>query len=99
MAIQSGECQLNGEVEARRAKKLFDGDAVTFDGVTLNVLEEVSKREYVFKKKTKKVKPQPRVERDGTLEFGGRYRSEAWRKERKQKKEERKNDNRAQRED
>jgi ribosome-associated protein len=99
MAIQAGECQLNGEVEARRAKKLFDGDAVTFGGVTLNVLEEVSKRDYAFKKKTKKVKPQPKVEADGTLEFGGRYRSEEWRKERKQNKEERKRNNKVQRED
>jgi hypothetical protein len=97
MAIQAGECKLNGFIEARRAKKLFEGDAVTFDGVTLDVLEEVTARDYVFKKKVKKVKPQPKVFQDGTLEFGGRYRSEEWRKERKDKKDERKNSNRASR--
>ena len=45
------------------------------------------------KVKKKKAKPAARVMEDGSLEFGGRYRSEEWRAERKQKKAERKNRN------
>jgi ribosome-associated protein len=84
--IQAGECLLNGEVELRRAKKLFPGDSVSFKRVTLDVSEEVAAKEYVYKVKTKKVKPLAKVDIDGNLEFGGRFRSEEWRKERKEKK-------------
>jgi ribosome-associated protein len=91
--IQGGECLLNGAVETRRAKKLFPGDQVAFGGTTLDVSDEASDRGYVYKDKKKKIKPVAKVDRDGNLEFGGRYRSEEWRKERKQKKAERKAQN------
>lgn len=90
--IQAGDCCLNGEVETRRAKKLFDGDVVEYGGQTLAVSENVEKRGYVYKPKKKKVKPQAKVI-DGELEFGGRFRSEEWRKERKERKAARKNQN------
>lgn len=86
---------MNGEIETRRAKKLFPGDVVTLAGKVVDVSKEVEKRGYVFKVKAKKVKPLPRVDADGTLEFGGRFRSEEWRKERKEKKAARKVQNTA----
>jgi ribosome-associated protein len=99
LAIQAGECLLNGVVETRRAKKLFDGDVVTFGGgeATLDVTEHVALMGYVYKVKAKKVKPLPRIDADGNKEFGGRFRSEEWRVERKQKKTERKTQNSAKR--
>ena len=95
-AIQSSKCMLNGNVETRRAKKLFPGDKVTFgESYDIDVLTEVNKRGYVYKPKVKKVKPLPKViDADGTLEFGGRFRSEEWRAERKAKKADRKRMNR-----
>ena len=93
-AIQNSKCRLNGNVETRRAKKLFPGDKVSFGAmVDLDVAIEVNKRGYVYKPKVKKVKPLPKIDADGNLEFGGRFRSEEWRAERKQKKEERKKKN------
>jgi len=89
-AIQGGKCSLNGQIETRRAKKLFEGDVVAFGGSTLNVLDEVSSRGYVYKIKAKKAKPVAMVDAYGNLEFGGRYRSDEWRTERKKKKAERK---------
>lgn len=92
--IQNSQCLLNNVVETRRSKKLFPGDTVTFGDVkNLDVATEVKKKGYVYKPKVKKVKPLPRVDADGNLEFGGRYRSEEWRAERKLKKEERKRRN------
>lgn len=91
--IQAGQCYLNGEVEVRRAKKLFPGDLVSFKSATLDVSDEVAAKGYVYKVKTKKVKPSAKVDRDGNLEFGGRFRSEEWRKERKEKKAVRKDEN------
>jgi ribosome-associated protein len=92
--IQNSQCLLNSVVETRRSKKLFPGDTVTFGDVSnLDVEAEVKKKGYVYKPKVKKVKPLPRVDADGNLEFGGRYRSEEWRAERKLKKEERKRRN------
>jgi len=88
--IQSGKVLMNGSMETRRSKKLFVGDEVTYDNKTLNVRNEIDKKGYVFKKKVKKVKPQPKIDQDGNLEFGGRHRSEEWRIERKQRKAERK---------
>lgn len=85
-AVQSGKVRLNWEVETRRAKKLFAGDEVSYGEVTLDVSDEVGARKYTYKPKKKKVKPAPKVMADGGLEFGGRYRSEEWRAERKQKK-------------
>lgn len=75
--IQNEECYLNGEIETRRAKKLFPGDVVSFRGTALDVTDEVNQRGYVYKKKNKSKK---------TLESGGRFRSDEWRAERKQKK-------------
>mmetsp|Transcript_27611 Transcript_27611/g.40771 ORF Transcript_27611/g.40771 Transcript_27611/m.40771 type:complete len:193 (-) Transcript_27611:108-686(-) len=89
-AIQSGKVRLNFDIETRRAKKLFAGDEVSFGETTLDVSDEVNARGYVYKVKKKKEKPAAKVLEDGSLEFGGRYRSEEWRAERKQKKAERK---------
>jgi ribosome-associated protein len=99
LAIQGGECLLNGHVETRRAKKLFDGDAVTFgeEATSLDVTEQVALYGYVYKTKTKKIKPLARVDADGNKEFGGRFRSEEWRAARKLKKTERKTQNSAKR--
>lgn len=90
VAIQSGECLLNGQVETRRAKKLVTGDIVEFQGKTYDVKELVKNKGYTYKAKSKKVKPPPKVLEDGSLEFGGRYRSQEWRDERRQKKMDRK---------
>ena len=92
--IQNSECLINNAVETRRGKKLFPGDKVTFgDATNLDVATEVEKKGYVYKPKVKKVKPLPKMDADGNLEFGGRYRSEEWRAERKLRKEERKRKN------
>jgi ribosome-associated protein len=93
--IQGGKCLLNGNVEVRRAKKLFPGDKVSLVGGTpMDVSEQVAAKGYVYKKKVQKVKPAAAMDENGNLEFGGRFRSEEWRKERKQKKAERKASNR-----
>ena len=91
--IQDGQVRLNWDVETRRAKKLFAGDEVSFGDTTLDVSDEVTNRGYVYKAKKKKAKPAAKVMGDGSLEFGGRYRSEEWRAERKEKKAERKSRN------
>ena len=91
--IQDGQVRLNWDVETRRAKKLFAGDEVSFGDTTLDVSDEVTNRGYVYKAKKKKNKPAAKVMEDGSLEFGGRYRSEEWRAERKEKKAERKSRN------
>lgn len=91
--IQDGQVRLNWDVETRRAKKLFSGDEVSFGDTTLDVSDEVTNRGYVYKAKKKKSKPAAKVMEDGSLEFGGRYRSEEWRAERKEKKAERKSRN------
>ena len=92
-AIQNSQCLLNNVVETRRGKKLFRGDTVTFADTILDVETEVMKKGYVYKLKVKKAKPLPRIDSDGNLEFGGQYRSEEWRAERKIKKAERKKKN------
>ena len=95
-AIQNSQILLNGIVETRRSKKLFDGDKVVSvlldnnTSVELDVASEVQNKGYVYKPKVKKVKPLPGVDEDGNIEFGGRYRSEEWRAERKLKKADRK---------
>ena len=89
--IQNSQCLLNGNIETRRSKKLFAGDKVSFGNVIdLDVATQVDKMGYVFRPKKKKVKPLPKIDDDGDLEFKGRYRSEEWREERKKKKLERK---------
>ena len=99
VAIQSGTCKLNGDVETRRAKKLFNGDVVTFRGKEYNVEQVVLDKNYVYKPKEKKIKPEARVDEFGNREFGGRFRSDEWRAERKQKKLERKKSNAATKDD
>lgn len=92
--IQGGICVLNGEIETRRAKKLYTGDVVTFNQKTMDVSKEVQSYGYIYKPKKKKIKPVAKVvDAAGTLEFGGRYRSEEWRQERKERKTMRKNIN------
>lgn len=82
---------LNGKIETRRSKKLFAGDKVSFGNVIdIDVATQVDKMGYVFKPKKKKVKPLPKIDADGNLEFKGRFRSEEFREERKRKKLERK---------
>mmetsp|Transcript_6252 Transcript_6252/g.7927 ORF Transcript_6252/g.7927 Transcript_6252/m.7927 type:complete len:211 (-) Transcript_6252:97-729(-) len=93
VAIQSGSCILNGAVETRRAKKLFPGDIVTFQGVDYPVQQIVCDKNYVLKVKTKKIKPMAKIDEFGNKEFGGRFRSNEWRAERKQKKANRKSRN------
>lgn len=39
MLIQDGQVLVNGEVEVRRGKKLYDGDVVTFDGESVRVVK------------------------------------------------------------
>ena len=89
--IQNSKVSLNGNIETRRSKKLFAGDEVSFgNSIDLDVATQVDKMSYVYKPKKKKVKPLPKIDDDGNLEFKGRYRSEEFREERKKKKLERK---------
>ncbi len=37
VVIQDGEVSVNGEVEVRRGRKLYDGDIVTFSGETIKI--------------------------------------------------------------
>jgi ribosome-associated protein len=99
--IQGGQCLLNGAPETRRAKKLFAGDKVALladvdkngdETLDLDVEGEVNSRGYVYKVKVKKVK----TPRDETGDFGGQFRSDEWRAERKLKKYERKKNNEVQ---
>lgn len=39
MFIQDGEVLVNGEVDTRRGRKLYDGDVVTFNGETVRVIK------------------------------------------------------------
>ena len=39
MVIQDGQVSLNGEVEVQRGKKLYDGDVVTYNGETLQIVK------------------------------------------------------------
>ncbi|MCI6730843.1 MAG: RNA-binding S4 domain-containing protein [Lachnospiraceae bacterium] len=38
IVIQNGEVQVNGEVDTRRGKKLYDGDTFTYQGETVKVV-------------------------------------------------------------
>lgn len=38
MVIQDGMVKVNGEVETRRGKKLYNGDVVEFDGETISIV-------------------------------------------------------------
>ncbi len=35
--IQDGLVEVNGEIDTRRGRKLYDGDVVTFDGETIKI--------------------------------------------------------------
>ena len=37
--IQDGLVELNGEVELKRGKKLYDGDIVSFNGETIKIVK------------------------------------------------------------
>lgn len=37
VVIQDGEVTVNGEIETRRGRKLYDGDIVTFAGETIKI--------------------------------------------------------------
>jgi len=39
MVIQDGLVELNGEVEVKRGKKLYDGDIVSYDGETIKIVK------------------------------------------------------------
>ena len=38
IVIQDGEVSVNGEVETRRGKKLYDGEVVEFDAETIKIV-------------------------------------------------------------
>lgn len=39
MVIQDGQVQVNGQIELQRGKKLHDGDVVTYDGETIQIVK------------------------------------------------------------
>lgn len=39
IVIQDGEVTVNGEVDTRRGRKLYDGDVVSFNGETVRVVK------------------------------------------------------------
>ena len=39
MVIQDGQVQVNGQTELQRGKKLQDGDVVTYDGETIQIVK------------------------------------------------------------
>lgn len=39
IVIQDGEVLVNGEVDTRRGRKLYDGDTFTFQGETIKVIK------------------------------------------------------------
>lgn len=40
IVIQDGEVKLNGEVETRRGKKVYNGDVIEFNGSQIKVVNE-----------------------------------------------------------
>ena len=84
--IQGGECQVNGEKEERRSKKLFFGDVVEVDGVVWDVTKEVSMRGYVLKVKLPKEQQPGYTAPTKAKEYSGEFRTDEWRAERKAKK-------------
>ena len=38
-AIQDGLVQVNGEVDQRRGRKVYEGDVITFDGQEIKVIK------------------------------------------------------------
>ena len=39
IVIQNGEVYVNGEVDTRRGRKLYDGDIVEYNGETIEILK------------------------------------------------------------
>ncbi len=39
IVIQDGQVQVNGQTELQRGKKLHDGDVVTYDGETIQIVK------------------------------------------------------------
>lgn len=39
MVIQDGLVKVNGEIEYQRGKKLYEGDQVTFEGETIQIVK------------------------------------------------------------
>lgn len=39
IVIQDGQVLVNGEIDTRRGKKLYDGDTFTFQGETVKVIK------------------------------------------------------------
>ena len=39
MVIQDGQVQVNGQTELQRGKKLHDGDVVTYEGETIQIVK------------------------------------------------------------
>ena len=39
LVIQDGLVKVNGEIEYQRGKKLYDGDIVTYDGDTIQIIK------------------------------------------------------------
>ena len=39
MVMQDGQVQVNGQTELQRGKKLHDGDVVTYDGETIQIVK------------------------------------------------------------
>lgn len=39
MVIKDGQVQVNGQTELQRGKKLHDGDVVTYDGETIQIVK------------------------------------------------------------
>jgi len=37
--VQDGQVQVNGQTELQRGKKLHDGDVVTYDGETIQIVK------------------------------------------------------------
>ena len=37
--IQDGFVKVNGEVDTRRGKKLYDGDVITYEGETIRIVK------------------------------------------------------------
>lgn len=40
IVIQDGEVKLNGEVETRRGKKVYNGDVIDFNGSQVKIVNE-----------------------------------------------------------
>lgn len=38
-AVQDGLVKVNGQTECQRGKKLYDGDEVTYDGITIKIIK------------------------------------------------------------